>query len=55
MASTDAFRAEKLFSVKDYVCLITGGGTGIGLMGAQGLAANGMFWASYKQKQVIAD
>jgi len=33
--------ANKLFSVKDYVCVITGGGTGIGLMSAQALAANG--------------
>jgi len=33
--------AHKLFSVKGYVCVITGGGTGIGLMAAQALAANG--------------
>ncbi|KAL8691182.1 MAG: hypothetical protein Q9218_003532 [Villophora microphyllina] len=41
MASTDSLKVEKLFSVKGYVCLVTGGGTGIGLMGAQALAANG--------------
>jgi len=41
MANTENFRAEKLFSVKDYVCVITGGGSGIGLMSAQALAANG--------------
>lgn len=41
MASTHHFHAHKLFGVKDYVCLITGGGTGIGLMSAQALAANG--------------
>lgn len=41
MASTHALRASRLFSVKDYVCLVTGGGTGIGLMAAQALAANG--------------
>jgi len=41
MASTHQFRVQELFSVKDYVCLITGGGTGIGLMAAQALAANG--------------
>jgi hypothetical protein len=43
MASTHDLTAQKLFSVKDYVCVITGGGTGIGLMAAQSLAANGGF------------
>ncbi|KAF1955650.1 NAD(P)-binding protein [Byssothecium circinans] len=41
MASTTDLKVEKLFSVKDYVCVITGGGSGIGLMAAQALAANG--------------
>ncbi|KAL9068866.1 MAG: hypothetical protein Q9157_006370 [Trypethelium eluteriae] len=41
MAPTHALRASELFSVKDYVCVITGGGSGIGLMAAQCLAANG--------------
>jgi len=41
MAQTHHFRAQTLFSVQNYVCLITGGGTGIGLMAAQALAANG--------------
>ncbi|KAL9609908.1 MAG: hypothetical protein Q9167_005353 [Letrouitia subvulpina] len=40
MASTHDLRAEKIFSVKDYVCVVTGGGTGIGLMATQALAAN---------------
>ncbi|KAF2863804.1 NAD(P)-binding protein [Piedraia hortae CBS 480.64] len=41
MAETHIFEANKLFSVKDFVCLVTGGGTGIGLMATQALAANG--------------
>ncbi|KAL8935878.1 MAG: hypothetical protein Q9216_005208 [Gyalolechia sp. 2 TL-2023] len=40
MASTQSLKAEKLFSVDGYVCVVTGGGTGIGLMAAQALAAN---------------
>ncbi|KAK3067391.1 hypothetical protein LTR53_015769 [Teratosphaeriaceae sp. CCFEE 6253] len=40
-AATHHFNASKLFDVHGYVCLITGGGTGIGLMAAQALAANG--------------
>jgi len=32
---------ENLFSVKGWTCLVTGGGTGIGLMITQALAANG--------------
>lgn len=39
--STEELQISKLFSVKDYVCVITGGGSGIGLMAAQALAANG--------------
>jgi len=41
MVSTEELGASKLFDVKGYVCVVTGGGTGIGLMAAQALAANG--------------
>lgn len=32
MAETHHFDVSKLFNVKDWVCVVTGGGTGIGLM-----------------------
>ena len=35
------FKLDNLFSVKDKVALITGGGSGIGLMAVQALATNG--------------
>lgn len=41
MADTHHFHAHKLFDYTSHVALITGGGTGIGLMCAQALAANG--------------
>jgi NAD(P)-dependent dehydrogenase (short-subunit alcohol dehydrogenase family) len=40
-APTHHFHAHHLFDVSSYVAVITGGGTGIGLMAAQALAANG--------------
>ncbi|KAI9738463.1 MAG: hypothetical protein M1818_005360 [Claussenomyces sp. TS43310] len=41
MVATEDLAAEKLFSVKGHVAVVTGGGTGIGLMATQALAANG--------------
>ncbi|KAK0654965.1 hypothetical protein B0T16DRAFT_318614 [Cercophora newfieldiana] len=41
MVETQELQASRLFSVEGWVCLITGGGSGIGLMCAQALAANG--------------
>lgn len=36
MAATHQLKVEDLFSVKDQVCVVTGGGTGIGLMAVSG-------------------
>jgi len=41
MVETSGLTAERLFSVKGFICVVTGGGTGIGLMATQTLAANG--------------
>ncbi|KAL4073259.1 hypothetical protein V8B97DRAFT_2023052 [Scleroderma yunnanense] len=41
MVSPSEFTLEKLYDLRGLVALVTGGGTGIGLMIAQGLAANG--------------
>ena len=35
------FQLARVFNVKDKVALITGGGSGIGLMATQALAVNG--------------
>lgn len=41
MAATQDLEIGKLISVKGRVCMVTGGGSGIGLSAAQALAANG--------------
>ncbi|KAI1190038.1 hypothetical protein F5B17DRAFT_129105 [Nemania serpens] len=41
MAETREFSAHNLFNVDGFVVVVTGGGTGIGLMATQALAANG--------------
>jgi len=40
-ASTDELKGSKLFDVSHVTALVTGGGTGIGLMITQALVANG--------------
>lgn len=40
VSTTEALRADKLFDLSGWVTLVSGGGTGIGLMCAQALAAN---------------
>jgi short-subunit dehydrogenase involved in D-alanine esterification of teichoic acids len=40
-ASTDQLKGSKLFDVSHVTALVTGGGTGIGLMITQALVANG--------------
>ncbi|KAG8629372.1 hypothetical protein KVT40_003237 [Elsinoe batatas] len=41
MAETHQFDAKSIYNFKDYVAVVTGGGTGIGLMCTQALVANG--------------
>lgn len=41
MSNNDQFQLGTVFNVKDKVALVTGGGSGIGLMCTQALAVNG--------------
>lgn len=43
MASTESLNLSRLFSVRGFVCIVSGGGSGIGLMATQALAANGKY------------
>jgi NAD(P)-dependent dehydrogenase (short-subunit alcohol dehydrogenase family) len=52
--STEYLQAQRLFSVEGWVCLVTGGGTGIGLMCSQALAANGAkVYITGRRKEVL--
>ncbi|KAK5445155.1 hypothetical protein LTS15_010246 [Exophiala xenobiotica] len=54
MASTKELHISNLFSLEGHVCLVTGGGTGIGLMATQALAANGAkVYITGRRKEVL--
>lgn len=54
MSTPDAFTLKKLYDLNGLVALVTGGGTGIGLMIAQGLAANGTkVYITGRRKEVL--
>jgi len=56
MSETHRFQVSKLFDVKGYVCVVAGGGTGIGLMCAQALAANGAkVYITSRREDVLND
>lgn len=54
MADTYQFDVNKLFGVEGFVAVVTGGGTGIGLMAAQALSANGAkVYITGRRKEVL--
>lgn len=50
VAHTDSLSAAKLYDFTGWTTLVTGGGTGIGLMCAQALVANGAKVRVYEHK-----
>lgn len=54
MADTHQFDVNKLFGVQGFVAVVTGGGSGIGLMAAQALSANGAkVYITGRRKEVL--
>ncbi|KAI1761116.1 NAD(P)-binding protein [Hypoxylon sp. FL1150] len=54
MADTYQFDVNRLFGVEGFVAVVTGGGTGIGLMAAQALSANGAkVYITGRRKEVL--
>ncbi|KIK58335.1 hypothetical protein GYMLUDRAFT_1006896 [Collybiopsis luxurians FD-317 M1] len=53
-ASNSKFAVQNLFNVNDWTCVVTGGGTGIGLMIAQAFANNGAkVYITSRRKSVL--
>ncbi|KAI1779592.1 NAD(P)-binding protein [Hypoxylon cercidicola] len=54
MADTYQFDVNRIFGVEGFVTVVTGGGTGIGLMAAQALSANGAkVYITGRRKEVL--
>lgn len=54
MSMPENFPLKKLYDLNGLIALVTGGGTGIGLMIARGLAANGAkVYITGRRKEVL--